>query len=222
MVGGAGDDYYEVDVAGDIVIELAGQGIDTVESSVNFSLAALVNIENLSLGTTAFNGTGNALNNRIIGNFNSNTLNGAAGNDTLYGSAGTDILNGGLGNDMLDGGTGNDALTGGAGNDIFISDSTSIDTITDFAIGFDILDLGAFGGLTFTGGGNSLTASQFALGNGALGTIGDANTRIVYNQANGDLFYDTNGSDAGGQGQIFNFTLIAGVAPALSSTDIFG
>ena len=223
MVGGAGDDYYKVDVVGDIVIELAGQGIDTIESTFNFSLAALGNVENLSLDSTAFNGAGNALNNKIIGNFNSNNLNGAAGNDALYGSAGTDILNGGLGNDTLFGGTDIDNLTGGAGSDVFVYiNGDGVDTITDFVIGLDILDLGSLPDLTFTGGGNSLTANQFALGNGALGTIGDANTRIVYNQANGDLFYDANGSAAGGQGQIFNLTLIAGVAPALSSTDIFG
>ena len=219
MVGGAGDDYYKVDVVGDIVIELAGQGIDTIESTFNFSLAALGNIENLSLGSTAFNGTGNALNNRIIGNFNSNNLNGAAGNDALYGSAGTDILNGGLGNDTLFGGTDNDNLTGGTGNDVFMYiNGDGLDTIIDFISGFDSLKLSSFAGLSFTGGGNSLAADQFHLGTAA----GDANDYIIYDQATGNLYYDADGNGAGSQLQIIDFTVVAGVEPALSSGDIFG
>ena len=215
MVGGAGDDFYEVDVAGDIVIELAGQGIDTIESTFNFSLAALGNVENLFLGTGAINGTGNALNNRIIGNGNNNTLNGAAGNDALYGSAGADILNGGLGNDKLEGGAGNDSLTGGAGDDVFMYfNGDGTDTITDFVSGFDSLDLSGLAGLMFNGGGASLTASQFQLGTAA----NDVNDRIIYNQTTGDLFYDADGSGAIVQQHIINFT---GVAPALSSADIF-
>ena len=62
MTGGKGDDTYIVDAAGDTVIEAAGGGIDTVESSVTFSLASRVNVENLELtGVGKINGTGNAL-----------------------------------------------------------------------------------------------------------------------------------------------------------------
>ena len=58
------------------------------------------NLENLTLtGTTAINGTGNSLNNRITGNAANNTLIGGAGNDTLDGGTGKDSLNGGTGND---------------------------------------------------------------------------------------------------------------------------
>jgi trimeric autotransporter adhesin len=250
MVGGLGDDEYYVDVAGDIVVELAGQGIDTVYSSINFSLALLTNVENLALGGTAINGTGNALNNSINGNGIANNLNGGAGNDYLFGGNGTDTLIGGLGNDTLDGGSdndnmaggagnddmygsagldtliggdgndtlnggiGNDTLTGGAGNDAFMQFGPGMDTITDFVSGFDILDLGSLVGLTFTGGGNSLTATEFVLGANAAG----AEDRIIYNQANGDLFYDSDGTGLAAQVQIFDFT---GVPPTLSSADIF-
>ncbi len=110
-----GDDIYIIDSTTDIITENANEGIDTIQSSVTYSIAARTNIENLTLtGTTAINGTGNELNNVITGNSANNTLNGAAGNDTLDGGAGTDTLIGGL------------------GDDIYIVDSTT-DTITENA-----------------------------------------------------------------------------------------
>ena len=226
MVGGLGDDFYYVDVTGDIVTELAGQGIDTVYSTFSFSLAALGNIENLDLeGTAAINGTGNALDNYIQGNGSANILNGGAGNDYIFGENGADTLIGGLGNDTLDGGFGSQRLEGGLGNDVFRNfNGFGSDVITDFVSGFDSLSLVGFGaGLSFTGAGNSLTANQFLLDTdgiaGTLDTLGTADTRIVYDQTTGNLYYDTNGNVAGGQVQIFDFT---GVAPTLNSTDIFG
>jgi Ca2+-binding RTX toxin-like protein len=57
-------------------------------------------VENLTLtGTSAINGTGNTLDNVLIGNSAGNTLTGDAGNDVLDGGAGADMLTGGTGND---------------------------------------------------------------------------------------------------------------------------
>jgi Ca2+-binding RTX toxin-like protein len=70
-----------VDTAKDVVTELVNEGIDTVNSSITYTLPA--NVENLVLtGSANRNGTGNAADNMLIGNAGRNTLKGAAGNDT--------------------------------------------------------------------------------------------------------------------------------------------
>ena len=98
LVGGAGNDIYMVDVATDVVIEAANEGVDTVQSAVTWTLGDT--LENLTLtGYAAINGTGNALNNALTGNSGNNVLMGGAGNDTLNGGGSTDTMVGGLGND---------------------------------------------------------------------------------------------------------------------------
>lgn len=90
MYGGVGDDAYYVDNTGDRVIENANEGNDTVISSINYTLAA--NVENLYLASTAgaINGTGNSLNNKIVGNDDNNILDGKSGKNTLIGGKGDD------------------------------------------------------------------------------------------------------------------------------------
>ena len=107
MAGGAGNDRYVVDNLGDAITELADAGIDSVFSSVSFVLPE--HVENLTLmGESVINGTGNALDNILIGNDTANLLNGGAGNDNLFGNGGDDMLNGGAGADHMSGGTGDD------------------------------------------------------------------------------------------------------------------
>jgi Ca2+-binding RTX toxin-like protein len=110
LTGGAGDDTYVIG-SGDTVVESAGAGTDTVQSSITYTLGS--NVENLALtGSSALNGTGNSLNNVLTGNSGANVLTGAAGNDTLRGTQGTDTLAGGTGNDtyQFDRGDGQDTV----------------------------------------------------------------------------------------------------------------
>jgi Ca2+-binding RTX toxin-like protein len=122
LIGGLGNDTYVVDSSDDAVTEVAGEGTDTVQASLNWTLGA--NLENLTLtGTANLNGTGNTLD---------NTLSGNEGNNLLSGGDGVDTLRGYGGNDTLDGGLGADKLTGGLGDDLYYVDN-SADTVTENA-----------------------------------------------------------------------------------------
>lgn len=117
MRGGNGDDTYYVDHAGDLVSEMADHGIDAVISSVTYSLSGHVEILQLA-GTAQINGSGNGLNNLMLGNNATNQLMGLGGDDRLDGKDGNDLLQGGDGNDTLIGGAGNDTVDGGDGIDV--------------------------------------------------------------------------------------------------------
>ena len=100
MVGGAGDDLYVLDDSGDVVIELAGGGSDTVRMVAVHDVVIDGEIENVeALGSAAINMLGNAVANRLVGTSGNNRIDGGGGNDTLDGGAGTDILAGGEGDD---------------------------------------------------------------------------------------------------------------------------
>ncbi|PTQ90080.1 beta strand repeat-containing protein [Agitococcus lubricus] len=194
MIGGLGNDTYVVGNVGDVVTELVGEGVDTVESSVTYTLSA--NIEKMILtGELIINGTGNDLANTITGNIANNSLFGGAGNDTL---------SGGDGNDLLDGGEGNDALTGGLGNDIYVIDAAS-DSVTEAVdSGIDTVR----SNLTYTLGIN--LENLLLLGTNALnGTGNSLNNTITGNTANNSLSgADGNDSLVGGAGAD---TLIGGL-----------
>ncbi|MFA9461538.1 hypothetical protein [Thiohalorhabdus methylotrophus] len=120
IAGGEGDDTYVVDNEGDVVTEAEGEGTDTVESGIDYTLTD--NVENLVLtGDGDISGTGNGLDNEVIGNAAANTLRGGGGNDTL---------SGGEGDDLLDGGAGADSMAGGSGNDTYVVDEAG-DEVTE-------------------------------------------------------------------------------------------
>lgn len=126
LVGGTGNDTYVLSDGRDKIVELAGEGTDTIEiptfsALTGFSLAKFRAIENLTNNDFhAMRLTGNSLNN-VITSFN-----------------GADTLRGGGGDDTLIGWNGQDVLTGGKGRDVFVFTSTlqstiaQPDTITDF------------------------------------------------------------------------------------------
>lgn len=139
MYGGGNNDTYIVDNVGDQVYENYGEGIDSIHSSVTYTLSR--NVENLYLtADKEINGFGNELSNILVGNDRANILQGFAGNDQIFG---------GGGNDLLYGGAGADTLVGGAGKDTFfytqVSDSytNAADHILDFTSGEDVIDISA-------------------------------------------------------------------------------
>src|SRR3954453_11408061 len=131
MYGGAGDDLYRVDnladvVSGTTVPGVDDGGVDTVGSTITYSLGAFVEKLNLQ-GTAAINGTGNDLANRVAGNDAANVLSGRGGDDLMLGNGGDDILIGGAGKDELWGGLGSDTFV------FRVPDATSTDRVKDFA-----------------------------------------------------------------------------------------
>ncbi len=180
MFGGFGNDTYVVDVATDVITENAGEGIDSVQSKVTYTLAA--NVENLTLtGTSSIKGTRNTLDNVLLGNSAANTLNGGTGNDTLFGALG------------------NDTLTGGAGNDTFVFNTalnatSNKDSLSDFTAGQDKIqvDKDIFKSLADTG---TLSAAFFR--SSSNGLAADNNDYFLYNTSTGALRYDLDGNGAG-------------------------
>jgi Ca2+-binding RTX toxin-like protein len=201
IAGGLGDDTYVVDSATDVITEVAGEGVDLVQSSVTYTLAA--NVENLTLtGTTAINGTGNALDNVITGNSGANTLTGGAGNDTL------------------NGGTGNDSMNGGLGDDTFVVDSTS-DVVTEAAgEGVDLVQSSVTYTLVANVENLTLTGTSAINGTGnALDNIitGNSGTNTLTGGAGNDTYYVTSGdtvTETSGNG---TDTVMSGVTWTLGS-----
>jgi serralysin len=227
MEGGTGADYYFVDSVNDEVVEFAGEGVDRVYTLTS-SYRLPANVEDLVYdGYGDFTGIGNGLANFIHGGDRHDRLEGLAGNDRLYGYAGdddlyggsgADRLSGGAGYDFLFGGSGNDILTGGSGTDDFHFDtalnaSSNVDRITDFSVDSDAiyLDRDIFRGIAASG---QLDPDAYVEGSVAR----DAEDRIVYDQANGRIFYDRDGTGAAAK------ILFATVTPGtdLEAIDFYG
>src|SRR5262249_17465260 len=129
---------------------------------------------------------------------------GEGGNDVLYGEAGDDVLNGGPGHDVLVGGLGTDRFL----FDSPISGGGNIDLVADFDAATETIELA---GTVFTGlSPGRLDAAHFSLGN-ASGT----GPQIVYDDASGALYFDSNGANPGGSTQ---FATLAG-APHLAASN---
>ena len=110
MTGGQGDDLYFVDSEQDVLIELPGEGADTVNSVAETTfLSANIEVVYLAAGSAARNAFGNASVNALYGNSFNNYLNGEGGDDYIEGGGGDDIIDGATGNDVLVGGLGNDS-----------------------------------------------------------------------------------------------------------------
>jgi Ca2+-binding RTX toxin-like protein len=194
MYGGTGNDIYYVDSATDIVTEYAAEGIDTVYSSLSYTLGA--NVENLTLTGTAYSGSGNALNNLIIGNTSNNYLFAGDGNDTVYGGAGNDTIDGWNGNDLLYGEAGDDYLLGYFGNDSLYGGEGN-DTLNGEADN-DTLDGWTGNDVLYGGSGNDYLLGYS--GNDSL--YGGEGNDVLNGEANDDTLVGGYGNDTltGGTG----------------------
>jgi len=162
MVGGYGDDSYFADDLGDVAVEGAGAGTDSVQSSVTFILGA--NVENLQLtGAAAINGTGNSLANNLTGNGGANQLNGGGGADTMRGGAGNDVY-----------------IVGDAGDKTLEAAGEGTDTVRSsvtFTLALNIENLILFGTASVNGAGNALdNALTGNAGNNVLNGLAGADT----------------------------------------------
>ena len=214
MFGGLGDDTFIVDSLLDAVSEAAGEGTDTVQTSLSYVLGA--QIEKLTLtGLANLDGTGNALANRLDGNAGANLLAGLEGDDTI--SAGD-------GADTLDGGSGADSMTGGLGNDLYIVDNAGDKTVelstggTDtvqssitFTLSTSVETLTLTGSSTIDGYGNS----------GANTLNGNSAANGLYGGSASDTLYGSAGNDTldGGAG---TDSMIGGTGDDIYMVDISG
>ncbi len=193
MYGGEGDDTFIVNGSRDRVYENANEGTDTVRTTLSrFKLGS--NIENLEFigsSSTSFKGTGNGLDNTILGGGGSDFLDGSAGADTLWGGGGRD-------------------------NFVFTSalSANNVDTIADFNATDDTIRLenAIFRGLGAKTG--WLSADKFTIGVEAS----EASHRIIFDNATGALFYDADGT---GESASIRFAVIDldGLTGTLTAAD---
>ena len=196
LYGGLGNDTFIVDNAGDVVVESAGQGIDTVRTALSYVLVA--NVENLTLtGSGSVNGTGNGLDNILIGNSGVNLLNGGTGNDTLDGGAGVDTLTGGLGNDTFIVDNAGDVVAENAGEG-----TDTVQTTLNYVLGANLENLTLTGALNRNGNGNALdnvltgnTGNNILKGLDGNDTVnGGAGSDSLYGGLGADTFLFGSGS----------------------------
>jgi Ca2+-binding RTX toxin-like protein len=180
MEGETGNDTYYVNHAGDKIVEtLHGGTNDRVYSNISHTLAS--HVEHLyAQGSSSIDLTGNSLTNTITGNSGANRISGGLGKDTL---------------------------SGGAGKDVFAFDtkptSSNRDKIVDFNVKNDSiwLDNKIFKKLGKKGSEDKpaqLKKNFFTIGDKAK----DKNDYIIYNDKNGKLYYDADGSGKGKQVEI--------------------
>ena len=163
MHGGTGNDTYVVDDALDVATELQDEGTDLVQASVSHTLGA--SVENLTLvGLAVINGTGNSLNNRLIGNNSANVLDGGIGDDSMFGWEGDDIY-----------------IVDSSGD--FVSEGSppgGTDTVRS-SVSFSLAGIGNIEHIELTGG-----AAIDATGNGLANRVSGNGAANVLGGGNGD------------------------------------
>ncbi|MGK5073395.1 calcium-binding protein [Janthinobacterium sp. ZB1P44] len=173
LEGLAGDDTYYVNDVGDVIVELANGGNDSVYTSVNYTVAE--NVEKVYLTAAGLTVTGNANTNNIfyVDTAGGNRIDGGGtGNSVVYIGSRTGVTATLLG--------ANDPLTAPAGSDLLLNFANLIGSkFDDVLIGNELKNnlLGGIGNDTLRGGqGDDLLLGMqgddtyiFARGDGADG-----------------------------------------------------
>ena len=127
LKGGDGDDVIKGSSAAELIT--GGAGDDSLTGNS---------------GADVLQGGGN--DDALRGNGGADNLTGGGGADDLWGGGGNDSLTGSAGSDRLSGDGGDDSLTGGSGADTFVfADDFAHDTVTDFEIGTDVIEVSGLG-----------------------------------------------------------------------------
>jgi Ca2+-binding RTX toxin-like protein len=179
-------------------VENANEGYDTVRSSVTSTLVS--NTERLILlgGVAAIDGTGNTLDNVIVGNLGNNVLSGGDGNDTLDGKSGSDSMSGGAGNDIFVVDVAGDVVTESAGQG-----TDEVRSSVAYTLQTNLENLTLLGGNDINGTGNA-SANVLAgnVGNNRLNGLAGADQ--MSGGAGNDTFIVDNSGDIvleyGGEG----------------------
>jgi Ca2+-binding RTX toxin-like protein len=178
LIGNGGSDLYVITDARASIIEAGGRGDnDRAYCYVSYTLTPGADVEVLAttddLGINPIDLTGNASGQTVTGNNGNNRINGGDGNDLLWG----------------------DSPWGATGQDTFVFNTapnalSNIDEIADFDVTNDTIELDATIFSSDLTPDNSVAGSQFVIGSAAL----DAGDRIIYDNATGAVFYDSDGT----------------------------
>ncbi len=213
LIGNGASNLIEAFLGNDI-LDGRGAGADTLNGGGDNDTYII------DAGDTIIDASGIDLVQSSTISLNLSTLGGGQiENAQLLGRANLNITGNG-GKNVITGNLGKNTLTGGLDDDTFVFNtklsSTKADRITDFTRVDDVMHLENTGTGLFNGLANGvLAASRFKAN--ATGTATDSDDRIIYNKTTGDLFFDKNGSGAGGA---IKFATLSD-KPTITAADFF-
>ncbi|MBW8880302.1 MAG: hypothetical protein JF615_02435 [Asticcacaulis sp.] len=212
LAGGGGDDTYWVDDAFDRVIEVAGEGWDTVYSSVGFTIGNSYIEAVVLTGSASVDLIGNSLDNQLTGN---------AGNNLIYGGLGADTMAGGAGNDSYSVENLGDRVIEGAGGGV-----DSVVSTVSFGLGANVENLTLAGNNAIDGSGNEL--ANVITGNNAANVLagGGGGDRLI-GRGGDDIYWHTDGDvivERAGEGNdtVYSGSLLYRMAANLENLYLVG
>lgn len=200
LTGGQGNDTYYVQNTGDAIVEGLDAGMDQVHSTASYTLS--VNVENLTLTAGNINGTGNALDNVIVGSDGRNSLDGGAGADGMTGGYGDDTYYvDNAGDQVIESAVGKTYSSWGWLYTIV--DTDTVNASVSYTLGANLENLNLTGTANIDGAGNELdniingNGGDNMLAGGAGNDVitGGAGADAMEGGAGNDTFYVDNAGD---------------------------